>query len=276
MNNQKIFDMIVSLARSRSETCGSWSRADLSCLTMGKLAIQRPEIIAAYLGGARADVISGTYGNSGESWSYDSGRNVSYGDWEIRPDLMDLIKSDQGQRALEIARSEVRSFRCKAYKATRDADHTWVRWVLGHTPLASTELVISVGWNFPPRDSIDYYRAKALAERVVRKHSKLHTAYIARTEDARRLADIQKVRKDWKLFPKHASSRLHPEANALLARIRFAQERAKGLRCERLVAERENRREEQIRQPVLIESQPKKDTGFLGKGAWGALDDLKL
>ncbi|MEK9201109.1 MAG: hypothetical protein AAB909_04010 [Patescibacteria group bacterium] len=130
-------------------------------------------------------------------------------------------------------------------------------------------------WNFPPRDGIDYDRAKALAERVAQKHSRLHAAYVVQTCNAKKLADIEKVRRDWKLLSRGCSG-LDPEAKALLERIRSAYEKAKVLRHKRVTTEREMRREEDARRPKWVESQPKKDDGFLGKGAWGALDELKL
>ncbi len=176
-NAEPVRDRIIVLAQTCDQTHGMWSRADLSGLTMEKLANDCPKIIAAYLGGSKANVISGIYGDSGEEWSHDLGTNIGYGSWEIRPDLAELIREGRSNEALWKVRREIAAIEAPLRRDGRANDHAWARWVLARTPLGTpaNELVTSEGWNFPPQYSI-YKRAQALAVRILEKHPKLHAS----------------------------------------------------------------------------------------------------
>jgi hypothetical protein len=285
-------EKIIALAQSNANTHGTWSRADLSGTTMLTLTKDRPQIIAAYLGGARADVISGTYGNSGESWSYDSGRNVCYGEWEIRPDLAEMIREGRSGEALWRVRREIAVLEAPLRRAGRAADHAWVRWVLSHTPIGVTaeKLVTSEGLNYP-RTSDVRGRAEALAIRVLEKYPKLHrafrdahTASIRKATEDARLSSVAQVRENWREMlswgPRNLRD-LHPDALALLEKIRIAQQRADQLagprKWEREREERE--RQEEIARQAKEKAAAEKaaeDAKFLTGNAWGALGDLKF
>lgn len=89
--------------------------------------------------------------------------------------------------------------------------------------------------------------------------------------EERRLLSIVTVRKNWRAMLRWVQASggyraLHPDAQALLERIRSAQDRAAELR-----------RANQPRRAVAeVKRKESEKSGFLSKGAWGALDDLKL
>jgi hypothetical protein len=98
---------IVRIAQTTSpwdDRVASWSRADLSRITPAAAFSETPTLWACFLGGVRADVVSG------EDWSHDLGM-VGYGQWHLRPEweqmttaeLVELAATLRAQLATELA-----------------------------------------------------------------------------------------------------------------------------------------------------------------------------
>jgi hypothetical protein len=81
---------IIRIAQTTSQwddRVASWSRADLSRITPDAAFSETPTLWVCFLGGVRADVVSG------EDWSHDLGM-VGYGQWHLRPEWEQMTTAE--------------------------------------------------------------------------------------------------------------------------------------------------------------------------------------
>jgi hypothetical protein len=110
MNEKKWHEATQKIARGLydlfPERCATYSRADLSGVTPRNAFEGERGLLAVYLGGVRSNICSGTYGNSGEGWSYDMG-NQAYGQWVLNPELQGMDFGDLEAFASEVVEATI-------------------------------------------------------------------------------------------------------------------------------------------------------------------------
>lgn len=136
-------------------------------------------------------------------------------------------------------------------------------------------------WRQPPSGISDPTLAAKVQTLFVKiKERKLRLAGLREDEarlaaqsaaEEKKLRDIASVRKDWETmlrwrFASGGYRALHPAAQTLLEEMRVRQEELR----------EQARQAEQLRAEKLAQEEQAKKDGFLSKGAWGGLDNLKL
>ena len=145
------------------------------------------------------------------------------------------------------------------------------------------------GWKQPPTTLVGEVAEKSetvlakLKEYQLRKEGlKAEEARKAaeNAEEERKLLSLADVRKNWREMTSWRSRslrNLHPEAQALLEKIRTAQSQAENLKRQRgYSAEAEERLHSQEAERIATEEKREQDARFLTGNAWSALDQLKL